>query len=188
MGPHHLWRRRKAWRFPNKIKQSQGSKKGEGRYYHPDQLYRLIGWLKAANVVLPSLAPHMSMDVNVLEYVQRTESHHLKMTIIVFLHTNSKKFRNIYKKSIPYTAVTVGLLGFYKCICMPFRLTNAPATFQRLMESCLRELHLQYCIIYLDDTIIFSKTPEEHLHQLKLVFQKISEAGLKLKPSKCEVF
>ena len=59
---------------------------------------------------------------------------------------------------------------------------------QRLMESCLGELHLQYCIIYLDDIVIFSKTPKEHLHQLILVFQKISEAGLKLKPSKCEFF
>ena len=92
------------------------------------------------------------------------------------------------EKSIPYTAFTVGPLGFYKCIHMPFRLTNAPTTFQRLMESCLGELHLQYCIIYLDNIIIFSKTPEEHLHRLKLVFQKISEAGLKLKPSKCEFF
>ena len=92
------------------------------------------------------------------------------------------------EKSIPYMAFTVGPLGFYKCIHMPFGLTNAPATFQRLMESCLGEVHLQYCIIYLDDIIIFSKTPEEHLHQLRLVFQKISEAGLKLKPSKCEFF
>ena len=92
------------------------------------------------------------------------------------------------EKNIPYTAFTVGPLGFYKCICMPFGLTNTPATFQRLMESCLGELHLQYCIIYLDDIIIFSKTPKGHLHQLRLVFQKISEAGLKLKPSKCEFF
>ena len=50
------------------------------------------------------------------------------------------------------------------------------------------ELHLQYCIIYLDDIIIFSKAPKEHLHCLRLVFKKISEAGLKLKPSKCEFF
>ena len=92
------------------------------------------------------------------------------------------------EKSIPYTAFTVGPLGFYECICMPFRLTNTPATFQRLMESCLGELHLQYCIIYLDDIIIFSKTPKEHLHHLRLVFKKISEAGLKLKPSKCKFF
>ena len=68
------------------------------------------------------------------------------------------------EKSIPYMAFTLGPLGFYECIHMPFGLTNAPATFQRLMESCLGKLHLQYCIIYLDDIITFSKTPEEHLH------------------------
>ena len=57
--------------------------------------------------------------------------------------------------SIPYTAFTVGPLGFYECVRMPFGLTNAPATFQRLMESCLGDLHLQYCIIFLDDIIVF---------------------------------
>ena len=61
------------------------------------------------------------------------------------------------ENSIPYIAFTVGLLGFYECVRMPFGLTNVPATFQRLMESCLGELHLQYCIIYLDDIIVFSK-------------------------------
>ena len=71
---------------------------------------------------------------------------------------------------------------------MPFGLTNAPATFQRLMESCLGELHLQYCIIYLDDIIVFSKTPEEQLARLCQVFEKLSELGLKLKPSKCKFF
>ena len=60
-------------------------------------------------------------------------------------------------------AFTVGPLGFYECVRMPFGLTNAPAAFQRLMESCLGDLHLEYCIIYLDDIIIFSKTPGEHL-------------------------
>ena len=58
--------------------------------------------------------------------------------------------------SIPYTAFMVGPLGFYECVRMLFGLTNAPATFQRLMESCLGDLHLQYCIIYLDDIIVFS--------------------------------
>ena len=71
---------------------------------------------------------------------------------------------------------------------MPFGLTNAPATFQRLMESCLGELHLNWCIIYLDDMIVYSKTPEEHIERLEAVFKKISDAGLKLKPSKCEFF
>ena len=67
------------------------------------------------------------------------------------------------KESIPLTAFTVGPLGFYKWVCMPFGLTNMPAMFQHLMETCLGELHLNWCIIYLDDIIIFSKTPQEHL-------------------------
>ena len=45
------------------------------------------------------------------------------------------------------TAFTVGPLGFYKCKQMHFGLTNAPATFQQLMQSCLGNLHLQYYII-----------------------------------------
>ena len=88
----------------------------------------------------------------------------------------------------PLTAFTVGPLGFWECECMPFGLTNAPATFQRLMESCLGELHLNWCIIYLDDIIVFSRTPEEHIHRLRTVFEKLKAAGLKLKPSKCDFF
>ena len=71
---------------------------------------------------------------------------------------------------------------------MPFGLTNALATFQRLMESCLGELHLNWCIIYLDDIIVFSRTPEEHLHRLKAVLNKLKATDLKLKPSKCDLF
>ena len=61
------------------------------------------------------------------------------------------------------TAFTVGPLGFYKCDKMPFGLTNAPAKFQRLMESCLGDLHLNWCIIYLDDMIVFASSPKEHI-------------------------
>ena len=71
---------------------------------------------------------------------------------------------------------------------MPFGLTNAPATFQRLMESCLGELHLEWCIIYLDDIIIFSKNPDDHITHLEGVFEKLAKARLKLKPSKCKSF
>ena len=71
---------------------------------------------------------------------------------------------------------------------MPFGLTNAPATLQHLMQSCLSNLHLQYCIIYLDDIIVFSKTPEEYLVRLRAVFEQLKNAELKLKPSKCEFF
>ena len=55
------------------------------------------------------------------------------------------------------------------------------------MESCLGDMHLKWVIIYLDD-IIFSKSPKEHIQRLREVFQKLHEAGLKLKPKKCEFF
>ena len=70
------------------------------------------------------------------------------------------------EESKALTAFAVGPLGFYECKRMPFGLTNAPATFQWLMQSCLGNLHQQYCIIYLDDIIDFSKTPKEHLTRL----------------------
>ena len=63
-----------------------------------------------------------------------------------------------------YTAFTVGNLGFFKCNLMPFGPCNAPATFQQLMQNCMGELNLIYCLIYLDDLIVFSRTAEEHLH------------------------
>ena len=88
--------------------------------------------------------------------------------------------------SRPLTAFTIGPLGFYACVQMPFGLTNAPAMFQCLMESCLGEMHLKWCIIYLGDIIVFPKTPEEHIERLRGVFEKLSAAGLRLKPSKCE--
>ena len=69
-----------------------------------------------------------------------------------------------------YTAFTVGNLGFFKCERMPFGLCNAPATFQRLMQSCLGELNLTYCLIYLDDVIVYAKDEEEHLNRLRTIF------------------
>ena len=87
-----------------------------------------------------------------------------------------------------YTAFTLGSMGLYECESMPFGLCNAPPTFQRLMQNCLGELNLTYCLIYLDDVIIFSEMPEEHLLRMRVVFDHLREHGLKLKPSKCDVF
>ena len=56
------------------------------------------------------------------------------------------------------------------------------------METCLEDLNLHWSIIYLDDIVIFSKDLVSHLKRLEAVFQKLEEAGLKLKPSKCELF
>ena len=69
-----------------------------------------------------------------------------------------------------YTAFTVGNLGFFECDCMPFGLCNTPATFQWLTQNCLGKLNLIYCLIYLDDLIMFLQTAEECLHLLCVVF------------------
>ena len=91
----------------------------------------------------------------------------------------------ISERSQQYTAFTVGSLGVYEFLRMPYGLCNAPATFQRLMKNCLGELNLTYALVYLDDVIVYSNTEEDHLCRLQAVFERFHEHGLKLKPSKC---
>ncbi len=74
------------------------------------------------------------------------------------------------------TAFTVPGLGLWQFVRMPFGLTNAPATFQRLMESCMADLYLTYCLLYLDDIIVFSRTFDEHLDRLDAVFKCLRSA------------
>ena len=57
--------------------------------------------------------------------------------------------------SMPLMQISVGPLGFYECDHMSFGLVNVPATFQRLMETCWGDLHLNGCLIYLNDVIVF---------------------------------
>ena len=77
--------------------------------------------------------------------------------------------------------------GLFEFKVMPFVLCNAPATFQHLMDMVLAGLQWTNCLVYLDDVIILGKTFEEHLRNLKEVFQRLREAGLRLKPSKCNL-
>lgn len=78
--------------------------------------------------------------------------------------------------------------GTYKFTVMPFGLCNAPATFQRLMDTVLRDILWQYVVVYIDDINIGSKTFEEHLDHLDQVFARIKKAGLRLSPEKCFFF
>ena len=89
------------------------------------------------------------------------------------------------EKSWQYTAFTVGSMGIFEFLRMPYSLCNAPVTFQRLMQNCLGELNLTYALIYLDHVIVFSRTEEDHLIRLQAVFERFREHSLKLKPSKC---
>ena len=78
--------------------------------------------------------------------------------------------------------------GTFRFTTMPFGLANAPATFQRLMDMVLSGLNFMMCLVYLDDIVIFSRTVEEHLERLELLFERLRGANLKLKPSKCQFF
>ena len=77
--------------------------------------------------------------------------------------------------------------GLFEFKVMPFGLCNAPATFQQLMDMVLTGLQWSSCLVYLDDVIVLGRNFAEHLRNLRDVFQHLREAGLKLKPNKCDL-
>lgn len=79
-------------------------------------------------------------------------------------------------------------LGFWEFNRMPQGITNAPSTFQRLMERCMGDMHLKEVLVFLDDLIVFSSTLEEHEARLMKVLGRLREFGLKLSPEKCSFF
>ena len=76
--------------------------------------------------------------------------------------------------------------GKCKFLMVPFRLAQAPAYFQLLMNKVLKGL--KFVMTYLDDIIIFSQNELQHLEHLEIVFSHLQEAGLKMKHSKCDFF
>lgn len=78
--------------------------------------------------------------------------------------------------------------GLYEFNVMAFGLACAPSTFERLMEEVVRGLQWEECLIYLDDIISFGKDFRQCLERLSRVFDRLRQANLKLKPSKCHFF
>ncbi|XP_036947992.1 uncharacterized protein LOC119016325 [Acanthopagrus latus] len=77
-------------------------------------------------------------------------------------------------------------LGFYQFERMPQGITGAPATFQRVMEKAVGDMHLLEVLVYLDDIIVFGKTLEEHEQRLLKVLDRLEEIGLKVSIDKCQ--
>jgi len=77
-------------------------------------------------------------------------------------------------------------LGTYKYQGMPFRLSNAPAAFQRWINRTLHQFVDICCIIYLDHILIYSKTKSEHIRDVRAILKAIEKSGMKIKPGKCE--
>ena len=76
--------------------------------------------------------------------------------------------------------------GKLEYVKVPFGLAQAPAYFQELMTGILKDFN--FAIAYFDDTIIFSKTPKEHLSHIRMVLKKLKSANLSMKKSKCSFF
>lgn len=76
--------------------------------------------------------------------------------------------------------------GLFEFLVMPFGLTSAPATFQRLMDTVLAGLLWKQVMVYLDDIIVYSETWDEHIAALDEVLRRLRAAGLKASPIKCE--
>ena len=77
-------------------------------------------------------------------------------------------------------------MGLFQFNVMPFGLTNAPGTFQRMMDSVLRGLE-EFCFTFVDDILIFSPNISQHRIHLSMVLDRIENAGLTLRGTKCEI-
>ena len=78
--------------------------------------------------------------------------------------------------------------GHYEFTVMPFGLSNAPATFQNYINNALRGYTDDFCVVYLDDILIFSKTKEEHDQHLSLIMERLRQAELFVNPKKSEFY
>ncbi|UYV63051.1 hypothetical protein LAZ67_2002979 [Cordylochernes scorpioides] len=75
--------------------------------------------------------------------------------------------------------------GLYEFRVMPFGLCNAPATFERMMDTVLKGLKWNICLCYLDDMVVYGPSFEEHLKRLKVVLECLQQSGLNVNHEKC---
>jgi hypothetical protein len=79
-------------------------------------------------------------------------------------------------------------LGLYNFLRMPFGLRNGPAIFQHVMQEILSPFLWIFCLVYIDNIVVYSKTHEDHLAHLDQVLEAIEKAGITLSPKKCHLF
>ena len=94
---------------------------------------------------------------------------------------------HMHPEDIRKTAIRTPI-GSFEFAVLPMGLCNAPATFQRMMEMVLRPYLTKFAMVYLDDIIIFSRTPDEHLDHLLQVLKALDKHHLRVKLKKCEFF
>jgi hypothetical protein len=92
----------------------------------------------------------------------------------------------ISDQDVPKTAFRTPM-GHYQFKVLCFGLTNAPATFQSVMNNIFRKYLGKFVLVYIDDILVFSQTPEQHVEHLKLVLRLLRDNHLYAKMSKCEL-
>ncbi|KAG0820701.1 hypothetical protein G6F19_012320 [Rhizopus arrhizus] len=139
-------------------------------------------WMKDSGMVYIDDWSSQSPDLNPIEHV----------TLVQFfdpLYILSLALMTLYiawldEESKPKSAF-VCCRGLFEFVRMPFGLSSAPATMQRLMDSVLAGLKWQTALVYLDDIICFSSSFEQHILDLREILLRLREASLKIKLSKC---
>ena len=92
------------------------------------------------------------------------------------------------EEDIEKTTFRAGSSGLYEFTRMPFGLTNAGASFCRLMEMCIGDQQYVTLLFYLDDICIFVETADQMLDRIELMFSRLKEFNLKIKPKKSHFF
>ena len=88
-------------------------------------------------------------------------------------------------EDVPKTAFTTPL-GLYEFRVLCFGLTNAPGTFQNIMNDVLRDVIGKFVIVYLDDIVVYSKNKAEHYRHLEIVLSLLRNHELYANLAKCK--
>ena len=136
-----------------------------------------IDYRKLNNLTTPNRWPLPRID-ELLEQVREA-----KVFSLLDLRSGYHQVK-LSQEDVPKTAF-ITPLGLYEFKVLPFGLCNAPAVFSRFMSQVLAPYLGKFVVVYIDDILVFSKDPEEHLHHLDLIFTLLEKHQLCAKGSKC---
>ena len=138
-----------------------------------------VDYRKLNKITIPISHPIPRLD-DVFDAIG--ESH---ASVFSILDLNSAYFQIELDPETRHKSAFVTHDGVYEFLRMSFGLRNAPASFQMLMSRVLKGLNWKFVLCYIDDILVFSANFSQHLEHLGQVFQRLREANLTLKSSKC---